>query len=751
MTPVRTGYSAIADEWIGIRPGTDGLFVMALIHELLRAGQVDLDSLVRYTNAPWLVRNQPADAGDGLFVRGDNGHPMAWDRRLGEAVDALAPDVTPALQGEFELADGTRARPVFALLAQRYLEPQWAPERVAGRTGVPATTIRRIAAELAHVAFRQQIELDVPWTDWAGRRHQTMIGRPVSMHAMRGISAHSNGFHTCRAIHVLQMLLGTIDCPGGFRHKPPFPRPAPPGPKPAGKVGEVNPGEILPGPPLGFVAAPEDLLVEPDGRPRRIDKAYSWEYPLASHGLMHQVILNAWRGAPDPIDTLFMYMSNMGWNSAMNTAGTIRMLTDVDEQTGEYRIPRIIYSDAFFSETVPYADLVLPDTTYLERYDCISLMDRPISSPDGPADAIRQPVVEPDRDVRPFQDVLIELGARLGLPAFVDDAGTPKYPGGYPDYIVNHERAPGCGPLAGWRGATGTEHGRGAPNPEQLQRYIDNQCFWQHRLPQGQRYFKHANGGYLAYAHEMGWIAGPDQIVLQLYSEPLQKFRQAARGFGDCQPPDEHRERLETFFDPLPIWYPPLEEAAVDEADFPLHAITQRPMAMYHSWGSHNAWLRQIYGSNRLYVHRDTARELGLEDGDAVWIESHHGRVRARIGTMTGCNPNTVWTWNAIGRRRGAVNLNPDATEASKGFLLNHLISELLPGGRGGNADPVTGQAAWFDLRVRLRKADVAVDAPSEPQFETLELVPGLARPPAKLRYGERFLPKGSRRRRNRS
>ena len=38
-----------------------------------------------------------------------------------------------------------------------------------------------------------------------------MIGRPVSMHAMRGISAHSNGFHTCRALHLLQMLLGAID------------------------------------------------------------------------------------------------------------------------------------------------------------------------------------------------------------------------------------------------------------------------------------------------------------------------------------------------------------------------------------------------------------------------------------------------------------------------------------------------------------------------------------------------------------
>ena len=41
-----------------------------------------------------------------------------------------------------------------------------------------------------------------------------MIGRPVSMHAMRGISAHSNGFQTCRAIHLLQILLGTIDVPG---------------------------------------------------------------------------------------------------------------------------------------------------------------------------------------------------------------------------------------------------------------------------------------------------------------------------------------------------------------------------------------------------------------------------------------------------------------------------------------------------------------------------------------------------------
>ena len=121
-----------------------------------------------------------------------------------------------------------------------------------------------------------------------------------------------------------------------------------------------------------------------------------------------------------------MYMANMAWNSSMNTKETINKLIDKDENTGNYKIPKIIYSDAYYSETVPYADLILPDTTYLERWDCISLLDRPISSANGAADAIRQPILETNRDVRPFQDVLIELGARLGLEGFVNNDYSSK-------------------------------------------------------------------------------------------------------------------------------------------------------------------------------------------------------------------------------------------------------------------------------------------------------------------------------------
>jgi hypothetical protein len=97
--------------------------------------------------------------------------------------------------------------------------------------------------------------------------------------------------------------------------------------------------------------------------------------------------------------------------------------------------------------------------------------------------------------------------------------------------------------------------------------------------------------------------------------------------------------------------------------------------------------------------------------------------------------PDTVWTWNAIGKRRGAWKLRKDTPEATKGFLLNHLISDITPKGDYANADPVTGQAAWFDLRVRITKA-ASPDALSHPQFDAIPHAPVDDRP---LRYGAGF------------
>ena len=45
-----------------------------------------------------------------------------------------------------------------------------------------------------------------------------------------------------------------------------------------------------------------------------------------------------------------------------------------------------VVSEHFLTDTARYADLVLPDTTYLERFDAISLLDRPISDADAAGD-----------------------------------------------------------------------------------------------------------------------------------------------------------------------------------------------------------------------------------------------------------------------------------------------------------------------------------------------------------------------------
>ncbi|WP_158965304.1 molybdopterin oxidoreductase family protein [Chachezhania sediminis] len=723
VNPIRTGYSAIADDWYGITPGTDGLLILSLIHVLLKAGKVDLDYLARWTDAPVLLKEAPGAPDHGLVLRNDEGKALVIDRRTGQPAPFDAAGVRPDMGGRL-VKDGTSHRTVFDKLIRRYMDPIYAPEAVSRACGIAPDRIHALAATLADAAFSEPVTIAQPWTDFRGERHEEMTGRPVSMHAMRGISAHANGFQTARALHVLQILLGTVETPGGFRFKPPYPKPFHAHPVPHSAC---HPGTPLAGPHLGFVRGPDDLALKDDGTAARIDKAFTWDNPMSAHGLMHMVIANAHAGDPYKIDTLFLYMANMAWNSSMNTAGTMQMLTDTDEN-GDYVIPRIIYSDAYASEMVAYADLILPDTTYLERHDCISLLDRPISEADAAADAIRWPVVEPERPghegVRGFQSALLDLGVRLGLPGFVDGDGQALY-SDYADYMVRHERRPGIGPLAGWRGEDGSREGRGAPNPDQLQRYIDNGGFWVGHMPDEARFFKPWNRAYQDWAVKMGFYDAPQPYLFSLYCEPLRRFQLAAEGHGERQPPERLRARIKAQLDPLPLWY---RAEAEGDTDYPIHALTQRPMAMYHSWGNLNAWLRQIHGANPLYVPLEIMEQHGLKDGDWAHVTSPHGRITVPVVGMAAVNGKTVWTWNAIGKRKGAWALDDGAREATEGFLLNHLIHELLPpkgdGQRWSNSDPVTGQAAWFDLKVRIEKA--AVQPESQPAFPPLKRPPGI-------------------------
>lgn len=737
INPVRTGYSAIADEWVPIKPGTDGALLLALIHEIIESGLYDRDFLVRYTNAGQLVNVDEANDEFGMFVRTEVPQEEAcyepqnklwWDRTTNAPVVTHTKGADPYLFGSFRLGDGTAVKPSFQLLQERVREctPEWASQI----TGIPAAAIRRLAHELGITARDEKIELPIPWTDSWGNEHGSVTGNPVAFHAMRGLAAHSNGFQSIRALAILMSLLGTIDRPGGFRHKAPFPRPIPPCARTPNTPLAIKPGSPLDGMALGWPSDPDDLFVNDDGSPVRLDKAFSWEYPLAVHGLMHNAITNAWRGDPYRIDTLLLFMANMAWNSTMNTSEVRKMLNDRDDN-GEYKIPFLVVCDAFQSETTAFADLVLPDTTYLERHDVMSMLDRPISEFDGPVDSVRLPVVPPTGECKPFQEVLIELASRLKLPAFTRPDGSRKFKS-YPDFIVNYETDPGSGIgfLSGWRGRSGEKFMKGEPNPQQWELYEKNNCVFHHKLPPSYQYMRNWNKGYLEWSRRNRITRYDEPILIHLYSEVLQKFRAAAQGKGLTRKPPEHlKSRIATYFDPLPFYYPPLEVQATDTQAYPLAAVTQRPMAMYHSWDSQNAWLRQIHAHNYLFVNPRTARASGIEDGDWIWVESQWGKVRCMCRHSEAVEPGTVWTWNAIGKAAGAWALAPDANEARKGFLLNHLISEELPaagGRRVSNSDPITGQAGWYDVRVRIRKADAGEDAETWPQFAPLRTFPGM-------------------------
>ncbi|MGD8420199.1 MAG: molybdopterin oxidoreductase family protein [Gammaproteobacteria bacterium] len=746
VNPVRTGYAAIADEWLPIKPGTDGALLLAIIREIIAQGLYDREFLLNYTNSPDLVDADPDSDSFGLFLRSDieveetcieAENKMWWDRRQNRAVNSHSEDADPRLLGEFELESGGTTKPAFQLLKERVED--YTPEWAAGITGIPADRIRRLAHEMGITARDEKIELPIPWTDAWGREHESVTGNPVSFHAMRGLAAHSNGFQTIRALGILMTILGTIDRPGGFRHKAPFPRPIPPCAKPPKHPDAVQPGAPLEGMPLGFPAAPEDLFVDEQGGPVRLDKGFSWEYPLSVHGLMHNAITNAWRGDPYPIDTLMLFMANMAWNSSMNTERVREMLVDKNED-GDYRIPFLVVCDAYHSETIAFADIVLPDTSYLERYDAMSMLDRPISEFEGPVDSVRVPVVPPKGECRPFQDVLVELASRLELPRFMNLDGSRKFKD-YRDLVINYETEPGSGIgfLAGWRGKGGEKFMRGEPNPNQWEMYARNNCVYRHELPKSYQYMRNWNRGYLHWAQDYGLIRYTDPVNLHLYSEVLQRFRLAAEGKrAGRQPPDHLRERVRRHFDPLPFYSEALETQAIDKEKYPLNAITQRPMAMYHSWDSQNAWLRQIHAHNYLFLSPRVGALHGFGDGDWIWVESAYGRVRCMCRFSEAVEPGTVWTWNAIGKASGAWALDADANESQKGFLLNHLISEEIPARddadyRFSNSDPVTGQAAWYDLRVRVYKAGDDEPRQTSPQFEAQPRVPGME--PARGRW----------------
>jgi len=627
----------LVDQWIPIRPGTDGALVMGLMHELLRLHRegmaqvppepyIDEEYLRWYTNAPYLVITNPdgtidppASANVGLFARvrnakgewvpaimGTDGvvHPfneVPWQKGVAPDLQ-FSGEVTVPLSPEAPTAVALRVSTAFRLLAARLGEDAWAAEKVADVTGVDAATIRQFAKDLGDTAMRQAVWVPGRWTDYLGRSFEGFVGRPVGIYIMRGVAAHSNGFQTARDYMILLALLGAIDAPGGWRYKTPAPWPIPDGdywpgyatpvdPRQRQKSGVVggttvqerilNDGTVIATavrgrtPAIGgttkpFIYTPDQLVVDEHGRPLLIDRAYSWDAPFAVHRIFTAVNYDAGTQFPYRVEFLLWHICNPYWDNSYDLDEDLALVRQKHDD-GRHVIPFVAIVDTFYGHSVPYADLVIPDLTFFERYGVHSLLDRPISTVDGPADSIHWPVLPPLYGVKSWADTLLQVAERLRIPAVLNPDGSAKYPRGYEDFIWKWELVPGSGIglLAGARG-DGTQVLKGKPNPTQVEAYtapgylaafgdhaqqatypgprkvaVTNgalpagvapgqqtvgHAHFQYTLPVEIRYRRNVNAGYLQWAHSVGLIPYAKPVPVQLYSEIVQKFRLAGHG-----------------------------------------------------------------------------------------------------------------------------------------------------------------------------------------------------------------------------
>jgi thiosulfate reductase/polysulfide reductase chain A len=226
---------------------------------------------------------------------------------------------------------------------------EYTPEWAETKTGVSADTIRRIAHE------------------YAAARHNALA------HPGWRTSNFINSFQTERAIATLNALSGNVLTPGGCL---------------------IAESPEAAGVPLGKPpqpAYPRTTALRLDGVP--------WRYPLVplKLGIFQELRDSILTGEPYQAHGWFISRQNPVL-SIPDRAKTIEAMAKLD---------CIIDVDVIMSDTAWFADIVLPEASYLERYDPLIALEGKVF--------IRQPVIEPQGEGRSALWIYKQLGERLGL------------------------------------------------------------------------------------------------------------------------------------------------------------------------------------------------------------------------------------------------------------------------------------------------------------------------------------------------
>ncbi len=588
------GYAASkANEWIPIRPGTDAALALSMLQVLLNElGIYDETFLKNKTNAPYLVGS------DGRYVRdAKTKKPLVYDAEDCKIKTRDDPGLRePAITGSFDV-QGKQGRPAFELLREHVAK--YSPETTEKITTIPAATVRRIAREFGQAAgIGKTITIDgveLPY-------------RPVCVDWARGTQGHKHGFHNCWPLKLLNIVVGSVNVPGGILStgaagKYPhnwFPE--------EGTDGMLeHGGQIMP------MAHAKAFPGRTPTTPVRMDVGEIFPLAVHYHPLLPITAENPSAFGLTEQDTLEMLL-HAPVNSMLSSFGDLKKVERL------YQSLKFIVGFAVeINETTLFDDIVLPFPSYLERYDFISGMGAFLIPPCGQDDfywQVRQPVVEPPPGVRQPQEVIQEIADRLGILG-----GLYR--------LLNHTYK--------LEGDHALKPGQRYPMAE----VVDMQA---------RAWFGEDRG--LAWFEEHGVIRHPRDVE-EAYIGPYLKARMPIYLEHLLDRGEQLKGVLSQMnldwdlsdYKPLSEWLPCPSYEAVQKGEYDLVAVHFKFPFVYGAYGNENPWVDEICeatGAYSILLNAAVGEAKGIANGDMVWLESPVRKVRAKVKLTECIHPEAV-------------------------------------------------------------------------------------------------------------
>ena len=588
IDPICSATGSNATEWVPIRPGTDGAVALSMLHVLVNElDMIDRSFLATQTNAAYLAGK------DGRYIRDrSSGKPLMWDEAANspQPFDAAS---RPVLEGQFQV-DGQSCEPAFAKLKEHL--KQYAPEKVAEVTTMPSHQIRRLAREFGEAArIGSTIVID----------GKEMPYRPACAFCdSRGLSSHQFGMWTSMSVHMLNLIVGAMDVPGG-----------------SVSTNILGPGEKLRVEESadGLVVAPGDVRSYPARRPRAPQSVNLNElFPLGrtmGTVMMGLSLVQHPNLLPYKPEVLILNNFNM-------------MMSGVDPQmlTQALKTFRfVVFLGDKLSETAEMADVFLPQAHALERLDFPMNSMRGWINGDEWYYTLRQPVLTETTGGKHPAEIYLDLAERVG---------------------VIDEFIPRLNDSLELKEPYRLETGRKYSTEEVMDRHI--------------RSVLGAETG-LDKLKEKGFVSFPRTMV-EKFPRALTKLPRTHLYFEFLLDAGQQLDSIATEaglsldtrgFQPLPLWYPCAAQVQA-APDYDLFAVNYKLPFHGNTMTQDNPWLAELAVHHplgyRYLLNTQTAARKGIADGDEVLLETGTGARASGIVKLSQCiHPEVIGIASSFG------------------------------------------------------------------------------------------------------